>query len=108
MLISIYRKWCSLQQQIIWTHPRPLLDRMELIEVSGYTQEEKVEIARKHLVPKEIENHGLKPDQVLLSKAVLQHMIESYTRESGVRELNRQVAALMRKIAKLVANQWRI
>ena len=85
------------------TIPRPLLDRMELIEVSGYTQEEKVEIARKHLVPKEIENHGLKPDQVLLSKAVLQHMIESYTRESGVRELNRQVAALMRKIAKLVA-----
>jgi len=85
------------------TIPRPLLDRMELIEVSGYTQEEKVEIARKHLVPKEIENHGLKPDQVQLSKVVLQYLIESYTRESGVRELNRQVAALMRKIAKLVA-----
>jgi len=76
---------------------------MELIEVSGYTQEEKVEIARKHLVPKEIENHGLKPDQVQLSKVVLQYLIESYTRESGVRELNRQVASLMRKIAKLVA-----
>jgi len=85
------------------TIPRPLLDRMELIEVSGYTQEEKVEIARKHLVPKEIENHGLKPDQVQLSKVVLQYLIESYTRESGVRELNRQVASLMRKIAKLVA-----
>ncbi len=85
------------------TIPRPLLDRMELIEVSGYTQEEKVEIARKHLVPKEIENHGLKTDQVQLSKVVLQYLIESYTRESGVRELNRQVAALMRKIAKLVA-----
>ena len=85
------------------TIPRPLLDRMELIEVSGYTQEEKVEIARKHLVPKEIENHGLKPEQVQLSKVVLQYLIESYTRESGVRELNRQVAALMRKIAKLVA-----
>lgn len=85
------------------TIPRPLLDRMELIEVSGYTQEEKVEIARKHLVPKEIENHGLKPEQVQLSKVVLQYLIESYTRESGVRELNRQVASLMRKIAKLVA-----
>jgi len=85
------------------TIPRPLLDRMELIEVSGYTQEEKVEIARKHLVSKELENHGLKEEHVVLSKSVLQQLIESYTRESGVRELNRQVASLMRKIAKLVA-----
>jgi len=85
------------------TIPRPLLDRMELIEVSGSLRKKKVEIARKHLVPKEIENHGLKPDQVQLSKVVLQYLIESYTRESGVRELNRQVASLMRKIAKLVA-----
>ncbi len=83
--------------------PRPLLDRMELIEVSGYTQEEKVEIAKKHLVTKELENHGLKPEQVVLGKQVLQKIIESYTRESGVRELNRQIASLMRKIAKLVA-----
>ncbi len=85
------------------TIPRPLLDRMELIEVSGYTQEEKVEIARKHLINKEVENHGLKAGQVVLSKTVLQNLIESYTRESGVRELNRQIASLMRKIAKLVA-----
>ncbi|MCE5331210.1 MAG: endopeptidase La [Bacteroidales bacterium] len=85
------------------TIPRPLLDRMELIEVSGYTQEEKVEIARKHLINKELENHGLKAGQVVLSKTVLQNLIESYTRESGVRELNRQIASLMRKIAKLVA-----
>lgn len=85
------------------TIPRPLLDRMELIEVSGYTQEEKVEIARKHLINKELENHGLKTGQVVLSKTVLQNLIESYTRESGVRELNRQIASLMRKIAKLVA-----
>jgi len=83
--------------------PRPLLDRMELIEVSGYTQEEKVEIAKKHLVSKEIENHGLKPEQVVLSKTILQNIIESYTRESGVRELDRQIASLMRKIAKMVA-----
>ena len=83
--------------------PRPLLDRMELIEVSGYTQEEKVEIARRHLVNKELENHGLKPEQLTLTKTVLSTLIDSYTRESGVRELNRQIASLMRKIAKLVA-----
>lgn len=83
--------------------PRPLLDRMELIEVSGYTLEEKVEIAKKYLVKKELENHGLKSSHVKLSKQVLQVLVESYTRESGVRDLNRKVAALMRKIAKLVA-----
>ena len=85
--------------------PRPLLDRMELIEVSGYTQEEKVEIARKHLITKELENHGLNASHVKLSKQVLQVLIESYTRESGVRELNRQIASLMRKVAKLVATE---
>jgi len=85
------------------TIPRPLLDRMELIEVSGYTQEEKLEIARRHLVSKELENHGLKESDVTLTKPVLNKLIESYTRESGVRELNRQIAGLMRKIAKRVA-----
>lgn len=83
--------------------PRPLLDRMELIEVSGYTQEEKIEIAKRHLVSKELENHGLKPEHVVLKKDVLQQLIESYTRESGVRSLNRQIASLMRKIARFVA-----
>lgn len=85
------------------TIPRPLLDRMELIEVSGYTQEEKVEIARKHLIGKELENHGLKPEHVQLSKEVLMQLIESYTRESGVRSLDREIASLMRKIARKVA-----
>jgi ATP-dependent Lon protease len=84
--------------------PRPLLDRMELIEVSGYTQEEKIEIARRHLVTKELENHGLNKDQAIISKQVMQQLIDSYTRESGVRELNRQIASLMRKIARLVAS----
>ncbi|MBN2765698.1 MAG: endopeptidase La [Paludibacteraceae bacterium] len=84
--------------------PRPLLDRMELIEVSGYTQEEKIEIARRHLVSKELENHGLKKDQAIISKQVMQQLIDSYTRESGVRELNRQIASLMRKIARMVAS----
>ncbi len=85
------------------TIPRPLLDRMELIEVSGYTQEEKVEIAKRHLITKELENHGLKPEHVSLNKDVIQQLIELYTRESGVRSLNREIASLMRKIAKLVA-----
>jgi ATP-dependent Lon protease len=83
--------------------PRPLLDRMELIEVSGYTQEEKIEIAKRHLVTKELENHGLKDTEFSLSKPVINKLIESYTRESGVRDLNRQIASLMRKVAKKVA-----
>jgi len=85
------------------TIPRALLDRMELIEVSGYTQEEKIEIARRHLVSKELENHGLKESQFVLSKNIINLVIESYTRESGVRELGRQIAGLMRKVAKHVA-----
>jgi ATP-dependent Lon protease len=85
------------------TIPRPLLDRMELIEVSGYTQEEKVEIVCRHLMTKELENHGLKETDFILTKPVINQLIESYTRESGVRELNRQVASLMRKVAKRVA-----
>ena len=87
------------------TIPRPLLDRMELIEVSGYTQEEKIEIGSKHLVPKEMENHGLKNGDIVLSNKVLNKLIENYTRESGVRELNRKIAGLMRKIAKNVATK---
>lgn len=85
------------------TIPRALLDRMELIEVSGYTQEEKLEIAKRHLISKELENHGLKDSQFILTKPVLNRLIESYTRESGVRELSRQLAGLMRKVAKRVA-----
>jgi len=85
--------------------PRPLLDRMELIEVSGYTQEEKIEIAARHLVPKEMENHGLKPSDLILNKPILNKLIEDYTRESGVRELDRQIAGLMRKVAKQVATK---
>jgi ATP-dependent Lon protease len=76
---------------------------MELIEVSGYTQEEKIEIANRHLVKKELENHGLKENEFILPKQVLNQLIESYTRESGVRELDRKIAGLMRKIAKHVA-----
>lgn len=87
------------------TIPRPLRDRMELIEVSGYTQEEKVEIARRHLVPKELANHGMEKSHIKLGKPVLGKMIELYTRESGVRELNRQISSLMRKLAVKVASE---
>lgn len=85
--------------------PGPLLDRMELIEVSGYTQEEKVEIAKRHLIPKELENHGLLPEHFVLPNSTINNLIESYTRESGVRSLNREIAALMRKVAKKVASK---
>lgn len=82
---------------------QPLLDRMEIIDVSGYIIEEKVEIAKRHLIPKQIENHGLKKTDVVLSKKVMEEIIERYTRESGVRSLNKQLASLMRRVAKKVA-----
>ena len=81
------------------TIPPALLDRMELIEVSGYITEEKVEIARKHLVPKELENNGLRKDYVKFSKQALEYIVENYTRESGVRELEKKINKVMRKIA---------
>ena len=79
--------------------PPALLDRMELIEVSGYITEEKVEIARRHLVPKELSNNGLKKEYVHFSKAALEYIVENYTRESGVRELEKKINKVMRKIA---------
>ena len=82
---------------------KPLLDRMELIEVSGYVAEEKVEIAQKHLIPKQMEAHGLNKKDLVFSKSVVRDLIESYTRESGVRELDRVIAKVIRKIAKKVA-----
>lgn len=79
--------------------PAPLLDRMELIEVSGYITEEKIEIARKHLVPKGLEANGLNKNDVKLSKATLESVIENYTRESGVRELEKKISKILRKSA---------
>ena len=80
------------------TVPRPLLDRMELIEMTGYLQEEKEEIAKRHLIPKELANHGLKASQLKFKKEILAHIIDDYTRESGVRSLERQIATICRKI----------
>ncbi|MBR2359820.1 MAG: endopeptidase La [Bacteroidaceae bacterium] len=85
--------------------PSHLLDRMELIEVSGYITEEKIEIARRHLIPKEMENVGLKKTDVKLNKAAIEFIIENYTRESGVRELSKKIGKLMRRIAKDIATQ---
>src|SRR5690606_19848882 len=83
-------------------HPA-LRDRMEIIEVTGYTQEEKVEIAVKHLIPKQLKEHGLKAAQVKFTKPAVAKIINSYTRESGVRNLERKVGTLIRNVAKSVA-----
>ena len=85
------------------TIPRPLLDRMELIEMTGYLQEEKEEIAKRHLLPKELSNHGLKASQLKLKKAILSEIIDNYTRESGVRNLERQIAAICRKVVTRIS-----
>lgn len=84
--------------------PPPLLDRMELIEVSGYITEEKIEIARRHLIPKELENNGLTKDNVKFTPSAIEYIIENYTRESGVRELEKKISKIMRKIALEIAS----
>lgn len=80
--------------------PRPLLDRMEVITISGYTEEEKVEIARRHLYPKQLKEHGIQREQLVLPEKVLRDIIQLYTKESGVRNLERQLAAICRKSAR--------
>ncbi|GAB3537097.1 endopeptidase La [Pontibacter brevis] len=80
-----------------------LRDRMEIIEITGYTLEEKAEIARRHLVPKQLKDHGLEPDDVKVPKATIQKVIDDYTRESGVRNLERKIGQLVRNTAKLKA-----
>ena len=82
------------------TISQPLLDRMELIDITGYILEEKVEIGRRHLVPKQLENHGLVKGDVDIPKKTMEVIVDSYTRESGVRELDKKIAKLMRKIAR--------
>ena len=83
--------------------PAPLRDRMELIEVSGYVTEEKVEIARKHLMPKLLEANGLNKRQVKMAKDVIETIVEDYTRESGVRELEKKLSKVLRKVAVKLA-----
>jgi ATP-dependent Lon protease len=82
------------------TIPRPLLDRMEVIPVSGYTEEEKVKIAQQYLVPKQAKNHGLKGKSFSITEKALRDLINYYTRESGVRNLEREIGSLCRKVAR--------
>lgn len=83
--------------------PAPLLDRMEMIEVSGYITEEKIEIAKRHLIPKALEANGLTKDNIKLSKAAIEFIVENYTRESGVRELEKKINKVMRRTAYNIA-----
>ncbi|HKL10504.1 MAG TPA: endopeptidase La [Clostridia bacterium] len=85
--------------------PRPLMDRMEIIEVSGYTEPEKTKIAVRYLLPKQLKEHGLKPENLSISDSTIKDIINFYTRESGVRELERQVAKICRKAAVKIVEE---
>lgn len=85
------------------TIPRALLDRMEVIELNSYTDEEKLQIAKRHLLPKQRKKHGLKASQLRIDDKAMREIIDSYTRESGVRTLERQLASICRKTASFVA-----
>ena len=87
------------------TIPRPLLDRMEVIEVSGYTEEEKVKIAQQYLIPKQVKAHGLKPKNFSITEKALRDLINYYTRESGVRNLEREIGSLCRKVARKIVTK---
>lgn len=82
--------------------PRPLLDRMEVIEVSSYTENEKIHIAKEHLLPKQIKKHGLKENQLHIADSVWQDIVSGYTREAGVRSLERTISAICRKSARMI------
>ncbi len=86
------------------TISQPLLDRMEVIEITGYIQEEKVEIANRHLIPKQLQENGFKKKEISFNKKALEKIIESYTRESGVRELEKKIGKVLRKVAWLKAS----
>ncbi|MBD3615906.1 MAG: endopeptidase La [Gracilimonas sp.] len=86
------------------TIPAPLKDRMEIINISGYTLEEKTQIAKKYLIPKQVEENGLKKDQISFTDDAIERIIDQYTRESGVRNLERQIAGVCRGVAAKIAS----
>src|SRR5690606_11266474 len=89
--------------------PQPLMDRMELIRLSGYTEDEKVEIARRHLIPKQMKVHGLKEEEWSITDEALRDLIRYYAREAGVRNLEREIAKLARKgVGKLVKGEAKV
>ncbi|PMB48581.1 endopeptidase La [Fischerella thermalis CCMEE 5330] len=85
------------------TIPSPLLDRMEILSLSGYTELEKLHIARRYLLPKQLRANGLKPEELAITDAALQRIIREYTREAGVRSLEREIGAVVRKVARQIA-----
>jgi ATP-dependent Lon protease len=87
--------------------PRPLLDRMEMITIAGYTEEEKVQIAMRYLIPKQVRDHGLTAKQIIFSEGTIQKVIRDYTREAGVRNLERNIANLCRKAARQIVQEKR-
>ncbi len=86
------------------TIPAPLLDRIEVIRLDGYTEDEKLAIARHHLLPRQIERNGLRPDEVAMTDAALRSIVGDYTREAGVRNLERELGKLLRKVATTIAS----
>src|SRR2546428_2255353 len=89
---------------VVETIPEPLLDRMEVIRIDGYTEDEKVAIARDHLVPRQFDRHGLRPEEVVLRDETLRQIVADYTREAGVRNLEREIAKVLRKVATKIAS----
>ena len=87
--------------------PRPLLDRIEIIQIPGYTEEEKVQIAKRYLIDKQVKEHGLSDKEIVFSEGILKKIISAYTRESGVRSLERTIATLCRKVARQIAQKKR-
>ena len=90
------------------TIPTPLLDRMEVIELPGYTREDKMAIARAFLVPRQLSDHGLTPEHLEITDEAIERLVSEYTHEAGVRQLAQQVAALCRDVAVRVANGERV
>jgi ATP-dependent Lon protease len=92
---------------VIHTIPQALQDRMEVLRLPGYTEPEKIEIAKRHLIPKQIKSHGLKPENITFNDEALQEVIRRYTREAGVRNMEREISSICRKVARKVVIEGR-